>query len=94
MYRLLGDACPAEFEVLSRRSRLFDTQVKRERLERTGCPCFWVVDPMANPADARVVAWEIGMDRRYREIADVRGEEAFVAKLPFEVTVIPANLVR
>jgi Uma2 family endonuclease len=81
-------------EVLSPSSRLFDTHVKRARFERAGMPAFWVADPVARPAEARLIAWELGDDKRYRQVADVTGEERFDATLPFPVTVIPADLVR
>jgi Uma2 family endonuclease len=81
-------------EVLSPSTRLFDTHVKRERFERAGTPSFWVVDPVANPHQAGLVAWELGGDRHYREVASVVGEEEFSATRPFPVTVVPAALVR
>lgn len=81
-------------EVLSPSTRLFDTHVKRERLERAGTPAFWVVDPVAKPDEARLVVWELGPKGRYRQVADVTGEEEFSASLPYPVKVVPAALVR
>jgi Uma2 family endonuclease len=81
-------------EVLSPSSRLLDTHVKRARFERAGTPSYWVVDPVARPEEARLVVWELGGDRRYREVGKAVGEEAFTASAPFPVTVIPADLVR
>jgi Uma2 family endonuclease len=134
--RLLGDACPAEFElligpfavgladdtemqpdllvgrqedftdkdlpappvlaveILSPSTRTFDINVKRERFQRAGTPSFWVVDPVARPAEARLLAWELGPDGEYRLAAKVTGEEEFRATLPYPVTVVPAALVR
>lgn len=81
-------------EVLSPSSRLFDTHVKRERFERAGTPAFWVVDPIAVPAQARLVAWELTEEGRYRQVADVVGESELLARVPYEVRVVPADLVR
>jgi Uma2 family endonuclease len=81
-------------EVLSPSTRLFDTHVKRARFERAGIASYWVVDPVARPAEAALVAWELGADKTYRQVAKVVGEEPFTAALPFAITVAPADLVR
>ncbi|MGE5827897.1 MAG: Uma2 family endonuclease [Micromonosporaceae bacterium] len=81
-------------EVLSPSSRLIDTHVKRARFERAGTPAFWIVDPVARPDEARLVAWQRDGAGQYREVAAVRGDEAFEATVPFPVTVVPADLVR
>jgi len=136
LYRLLDDACPAEFEVLiapfavglgddtelqpdvlvarrdqltdrdlpgppalavevlSPSTRLIDLNSKRERFQRAGTPSFWVVDPIARPAQVRLIAWELGPDKRYQQVADVTGEKEFAATLPYPVSVNPADLVR
>jgi Uma2 family endonuclease len=77
-------------EVLAPSTRTIDIHVKRERFERAGTPSFWVVDPKW----MRLVAWELGPDGRYRQVADVTGEQAFKATRPYPVSVIPADLVR
>jgi Uma2 family endonuclease len=134
MYRLLGDASPLEFEVLtapfavgladdtelepdvvvarvadltdkdlpaapmlavevlSNSTRLIDLNVKKERLRRAGTPAYWVVDPVARPAEARLIAWELVKDE-YRQVADVRGDEVYEATVPFPVRVVPDELV-
>jgi Uma2 family endonuclease len=81
-------------EVLSPSSRLIDTHVKRARFERAGTSAFWIVDPVARPEEARLVASHLDAGGRYREVATVRGDEAFEATVPFPVTVVPADLVR
>jgi Uma2 family endonuclease len=81
-------------EVLSPSTRLIDLHVKLERLERAGCPSFWVVDPCARPEDARLTVWQLNTCKRYEVIADVTGDEEFRATLPYPVTVVPAALVR
>jgi Uma2 family endonuclease len=80
-------------EVLSPSSRLIDTHVKRERMERAGARAYWVVEPSARPDEAYLVVWELGDDKRFHEAARVTGREAFTATVPFPVTVIPAALV-
>jgi Uma2 family endonuclease len=81
-------------EVLSPSSRLIDTHVKRERFERAGTPAYWVVDPVARPAEARLIAWELGEDGHYRQVADITGDGRFDATIPYPVTIVPADLVR
>jgi Uma2 family endonuclease len=80
-------------EILSPSTRMIDLNPKRERLERAGTPSFWVVDPVVRPDEARLIAWELGDDGRYRQVADVSGESEFHAKSPYPVTVVPATLV-
>lgn len=81
-------------EVLSPSTRLIDLNTKRERFERAGTPAFWVVDPIARPDEARLIAWELGPRKKYVQVADVTGEKEFAATLPYPVSVIPAALVR
>src|SRR5262249_61654741 len=81
-------------EVLSPSTRVIDLNHKRERFERAGTPSFWVVDPVARPAEAQLIAWELGPDGAYRQVADVMGGKEFVATSPYEMSVIPAELVR
>lgn len=79
-------------EVLSPSTKLIDLNVKKERLRRAGTPAYWVVDPLARPAEARLIAWEL-VKAEYCQVADVRGDEAFEATVPFPVRVVPAELV-
>jgi Uma2 family endonuclease len=81
-------------EVLSPSTRSIDLHLKRERFERAGTPSFWIIDPVANPAEARLISWRLGMDGSYRRAADVVGEEKFTTEFPFPMTVVPADLVR
>jgi Uma2 family endonuclease len=81
-------------EVMSKSSRMIDSHVKRERFEREGTPSFWLIDPVARPAEARLVVWELGPDGKYREVANVLGEDGYTATLPYPVTIVPADLVR
>jgi Uma2 family endonuclease len=90
---LLGPPALA-VEVLSPSTRLIDLNVKRARFERAGTRSFWVVDPVARPAEARLVIWELADEGRYRQVAEVIGGEKFTAELPYPVSVVPAELVR
>jgi len=81
-------------EVLSPSTRMIDLNAKRARFERAGTPSFWVVDPVARPEEARLIAWELGPDGEYLQVADVSGEKVFDATPPYQVSVIPADLVR
>jgi hypothetical protein len=66
--------------------------VKKERLRRAHTPAYWVVDPVARRAEARLIAWEL-VKGEYRQVADAHGEEVFEATAPFPVRVVPAELV-
>ncbi len=72
---------------------MIDLEVKRERFERAGTPSYWVVDPVARP-EARLIAWELGPDGKYQQVADVTGEKEFDATLSYQVCVAAADLVR
>lgn len=86
---LLGPPALA-VEIIAPSTRMIDMHVKRQRFERAGTVAYWVMDP----EEARLVAWELGPDRAYRQVADVTGEQEFAATLPYPVSVIPAALVR
>jgi Uma2 family endonuclease len=77
-------------EVLSPSTRTFDLRLKRERYERAGTPSYWVVDPLT----PRLRALQLDRTGTYVEVADVRGDEAFEAAVPFPMTVVPSALVR
>ena len=76
-------------EVLTPSTRRLDLTLKRARFETAGCPSCWVVDP-DRPA---VIAWELS-DGRYLQVAEVAGDEEFVADLPYRVRLRPSDLVR
>jgi Uma2 family endonuclease len=81
-------------EVLSPRTRMVDTHIKRARLERAGIRSYWIVDPVARPAEASLVVWELANDGAYHQVAKAVGDQPFVAERPFAMTVVPADLVR
>ncbi|MDQ1711606.1 MAG: hypothetical protein QOE45_1056 [Frankiaceae bacterium] len=75
-------------EVLSPATRMFDRNMKRATFERAGTPAFWVVDPLV----PSLTAWEL-RDGAYVQPAEVSGDQAFAATVPFPVTVVPSELV-
>lgn len=76
-------------EILSPSTRRFDLMLKRSRFEAAGRGSFWAVDPI----DAQIFAWDL-RDEVYAEVAQVRGDEPFRAVLPFELQLVPSELVR
>ena len=71
-----------------RRERGVDLLLKKERLQRAGCPHYWVVDP----DEPSIVAWSLD-EGVYREVARASGAEAFEVAEPFAVRLTPASLV-
>jgi Uma2 family endonuclease len=76
-------------EVLSPSSRLVDLHLKRAAYERTGAPCYWVVDPL----EPSLRVFELDAASLYVEIAHVVGDAVFRAERPFPVAVRPCDLV-
>lgn len=75
-------------EVLSPSTRRFDLMIKWSRLEEAGCAAYWVID-----ADTpSLIAWEL-RDGAYAQVAKVAGDESARLTSPFEVTVVPADLI-
>lgn len=75
-------------EVLSPSTRGVDLLLKKDRLQRAGCPHYWVVDP----DEPSIIAWTLA-DGVYREVARAVGAEQFEIASPFPVTCTPAALV-
>ncbi|HEU0131740.1 MAG TPA: Uma2 family endonuclease [Mycobacteriales bacterium] len=75
-------------EILSPSTRRFDLRLKKDRYARAGTAAYWVVDPAA----VRLVAWHL-RGGAYEQVADVTGDEAYAAEVPFPVTVTPSALV-
>lgn len=76
-------------EILSPSTRRIDLTLKRSRFEAAGCPSYWVVDP-DRPS---LTVWQL-VDGAYVQVADVSGEEQFAATEPYDVVVVPAELLR
>lgn len=75
-------------EVLSPSSRGIDLLLKKDRLERAGCGHYWVVDPL----EPSITGWALA-DGAYRQVGRAVGAEAFEVTEPFDVRVIPTELV-
>lgn len=76
-------------EVASPSTRARDRREKRAHYEGLGCPAYWLLDPV----EPSLTALELDPAGRYREVATVRGREAYDATRPFPVRVVPADLV-
>lgn len=77
-------------EVLSPDSVLRDLNLKKAAYERFGIPSYWVVDPDLDRPSVRAYDLDGGS---YAEVAHVTGADAFRARKPFDVEVIPDRLV-
>jgi Uma2 family endonuclease len=77
-------------EVLSPDSALRDLNLKKAAYERFGIPSYWVVDPDVDRPSLQ--AFELDGDC-YAQVADVTGGEAFQARRPFSVEIVPERLV-
>lgn len=75
-------------EILSPSNPKYDPEVKRDRYQRAGVRSYWMVDPLV----PRLIALEL-QDGEYVEIADISGDQSWTAVHPFEVTIIPNELV-
>jgi Uma2 family endonuclease len=75
-------------EVLSPSTRRIDVMLKFSRYEAAGCQAYWVVDP-DTPS---LIAWEL-QDGAYVQVAKVTGEESARLTSPYDVTVVPADLI-
>ena len=76
-------------EVVSPSSRRHDLGSKRLAYAAAGVPSYWVVDP--EPPVTFTALRLAGDD--YELVAEVSGEEEFVAEEPFTVSVVPARLL-
>ncbi len=75
-------------EVVSPSTRLTDLGTKRLAYEAAGVPAYWLIDPAE--ASLTVLRLEEG---RFTEEAQVVGEQSYQARYPFDVVVVPADLV-
>jgi len=78
-------------EVASPRTRLYDRNRKRDVYAQFGILSYWIVEP--GPDKPELIVFEL-RDGAYEQVAQVTGDEAFEATLPFAVTVTPSQLVR
>ena len=76
-------------EVFSPSSVLNDLNNKKAVYQRLGVPSYWVVDP----ADPTLTVFELDGDGVYQQVAEVKGTDAFEARQPFPVRVVPVELL-
>ncbi len=74
-------------EVLSPSGRLIDLNLKRAAYQRMGTPSYWVLDPEV--PDLLVLE----LDTDGREMARVIGDDGFEAHRPFNVRIVPTELL-
>jgi Uma2 family endonuclease len=87
--RLVGPPLLA-VEIMSPDSALRDLNLKKAAYERYGVLCYWVVDPDLDRPTLRAFELSGGV---YSEVAHVVGDQAFHARQPFVVQVIPTHLI-
>lgn len=75
-------------EVLSPSTRGIDLMLKKERLQRAGCPHYWVVDPDASS----VTAWALA-EGVYVEVASASGDDSFEVTEPISLSFAPNSLL-
>lgn len=76
-------------EVLSHSGRLTDRTLKRAAYQEMGTASYWIIDP--DVPELEVL--ELDGTGTYREVARVSGDDAFRARHPFPVDVVPAALL-
>jgi Uma2 family endonuclease len=76
-------------EVLSPSSTLVDLNIKKAVYERMGTASYWVIDP----EQPSLTVFELDHEGRYRQVAEVKGDEAFEAERPFPVRIVPVELL-
>jgi Uma2 family endonuclease len=75
-------------EVLSPSTRAKDLLLKHGLYRDSGVASYWVVDPLV----PSLTAWEL-RDGSYVEVVGVAGDEAASLVAPFDVTIVPAQLL-
>jgi len=81
---------PLVVEIRSPSTALIDLGRKKAAYEQFGVPAFWVVDPRVNKASLTVFELAGG---RYRQAAQVSGDEPYRTQQPFPIEVVPSALV-
>ena len=77
-------------EILSPDSAMRDLNLKKAAYERFGVPSYWVIDPDLDRPSLQVFELSDGV---YAEVAHVIGDNAFHPERPFEVRIVPGDLV-
>jgi len=87
--KLLPVAPVLAVEVLSPSSVLYDLNYKKATYQRLGVRSYWVIDP----EEPTLTAFELDDAGVYRTVAEVKGTDAFEARQPFPVRVVPIELL-
>lgn len=77
-------------EVRSPSTALVDQNRKKTAYEAFGVPSYWIVDP--DPDRPELTVFELG-STGYAEVGRAVGARAFRAREPFDVEIVPADLV-
>jgi len=77
-------------EVASPRTRLYDRNRKKDVYESFGICSYWIVSPERDRPDLTVFELRSG---QYELVAHVTEDDAFEAKMPFPVAIVPSSLV-
>ena len=77
-------------EVASPRTRLYDRNRKKDVYQGFGIPVYWIVDPDRDRPALTVFELRTGA---YEQTAQVTGDQAYHAEIPFPVTIVPSELV-
>lgn len=77
-------------EVASPRTSLYDRSRKKDIYEKFAIPSYWIVTPDRDMPELTVFELRSGS---YGLVAQVAGDDAFDAELPFPVSVRPSRLV-
>lgn len=87
--KLLPVAPVLAVEVFSPSSVLNDLNNKKAAYQRLGVRSYWVIDP----DEPSLIAFELDDAGVYRRVAEVKGTDAFEARRPFPVRVVPVELL-
>jgi Uma2 family endonuclease len=87
--KLLPVAPVLAVEVLSPSTAMVDVNLKKAAYQRMGVASYWIIDPI----EARLRVFELTEAGHYTQVADVKGEDGFEAEQPFQVRIVPADLL-
>ncbi len=86
--KLLPAAPVLAVEVLSPSSVINDLNNKKAAYQRVGVQSYWVIDP----GEPSMVVFELDDAGIYQQVAEVKGDDPYEARLPFPVTVVLSAL--
>lgn len=86
--RLLPVAPVLAVEVLSPSTMLYDLDTKKAAHHQLGVRSYWVIDP----EEPTLTVFELDNVGSCQQVAEVKGADAFDARRPFPVRVVPVEL--